>query len=305
MSKIKQHKFKKFSKISKNICERLRMPLYNSRFSNKIFTNHQKIFLLVYKAEKRLTYRQLEEDLHDSKIPEYIGLKRIPRWTTLQNFASNSQGFIIEKMIKTSANLVEEIGLIAGIDSTGFSLDTASHHYCKRINRKRPIKAFVTFQALSDLDNQVVRSVRLHRKRMHDSRHLIPLWNKGSSSKILAFVADKGYDSEKNMSYLAEKGVAPLISMKNMEIPKHKTKGTTRKYMKSCFDYGIYFNRAKCETIFSSIKRKYGSILKSRTLRTQKMEILTKVLAYNINQVIDFMLKIILSIGFGQSLFLH
>lgn len=279
MSKVKKHKFKKFSKMTKKICRQLGLPLYNSKYSNKIFTNQQKIFLLVYKTEKKLTYRELEEDLYDSKIPEYIGLRRIPRWQTLQMFVSKLVLAQVERMITLSANLVEQVGSIIGIDGTGMSLDTASHHYCKRINRKKPIKGFVSFQAMSDLDNQVVRSVRLHKKRMHDSRHLIPLYNKAKHPNIEICVADKGYDSEKNM-----------------DVPKHRTTGPTRKMMKECFDWGLYFQRNKCETIFSVIKRKYGSVLKSRTLKTQKIDTYLRILAYNLNKVAEILARIFLAI---------
>jgi len=294
MSNVIHYKFKNFSKIAKKLCKRLRMPLYNSRYSNKIFTNYQKLFLLVYKTEKNLTYRQLEEDLYESKIPEYLGLKRIPRWTTLQMFAMGLQTKFLERLIRETANLVRVIGSIAGIDSTGMSLDTASHHYCKRINRTKPIKGFLTLQALSDLDNQTVRSVRLHKKRMHDSRHLIPLLNKGVNKNMEVFVADKGYDSEANHCYLMDNNIMPLISLKNMEIPKHRTLGKTRKLMKEIFDWGLYPQRNKCETIFSVIKRKYGFMLRSRTLKTQKIEVLMKIWCYNINRVIDTIMNLIL-----------
>lgn len=292
MSRIITHKYKKFSKITAKLCKKLKLPLYNSQYSNKIFTNQQKLFLLVYKEEKHLTYRQLEEDLYDSKIPEYLGLKRIPRWTTLQMFAKTIEANFMERLIRATANLVEQIGSIAGIDSTGMSLDTASQHYCKRIDRKNYAKGFLTLQALSDLDNQTVRAVRIHRKRMHDSRHLIPLWNKGKSTEIITFVADKGYDSENNLRHLYDNNVIPLISMKYMHLPRRKTGGRTRKLMKERFDWGLYHQRSKCETIFSSIKRKYGSVLKCRTLKTQKIEILMKVLCYNINKVIDAFVKL-------------
>lgn len=292
MSSVITHKFKKFSKITNELCKRLKLPLYNSRYSNKIFTNPQKLFLLVYREEKHMTYRELEEDLYDSKIPEYLGLKRIPRWTTLQMFAQTVESYFLEKLIRATANLVDQIGSIAGIDSTGMSLDTASHHYCKRINRNEAVRGFLTLQALSDLDNQTIRSVRIHKKRMHDSRHLIPLWKKGKSSNIEIFVADKGYDSEKNLSYLSENNVVPLIAMKCMEVSIGKTGGTTRKRMKSIFDWGIYHQRSKCESIFSSLKRKYGSVLRCRNLKTQKIEILIKVLCYNMNKIIDIIVKL-------------
>jgi len=62
-------------------------PRHFSKFSNKIFCNHQKIVLLVLKQKLRTTYRDLIEFLKVSDIPLLIGLKRIPHHTTLVKFA--------------------------------------------------------------------------------------------------------------------------------------------------------------------------------------------------------------------------
>jgi hypothetical protein len=42
-------KFKKFSNIVDDLCVLEEVPIYNSRFSNKIFTNIQHLFLLIAK----------------------------------------------------------------------------------------------------------------------------------------------------------------------------------------------------------------------------------------------------------------
>lgn len=47
------------------------------------------------------------------------------------------------------------------------------------------------------------------------------------------------------------------------------------------------------ETVFSVIKRKYGSFILSKTFETQKKELLLRLVAYNIDR------KLIISIYFG------
>ena len=43
------YKLKKFSKIVSKLCIQAQIPVYNSKYSNKIFTNIQHLYLLVAK----------------------------------------------------------------------------------------------------------------------------------------------------------------------------------------------------------------------------------------------------------------
>jgi len=58
-----------------------------------------------------------------------------------------------------------------------------------------------------------------------------------------------------------------------------------RRIAKRQFDEKTYHQRSKVETIFSSIKRKYGSNLRARDFFSQKKEILCKLIAYNIDRI--------------------
>ena len=68
-------------------------------------------------------------------------------------------------------------------------------------------------------------------------------------------------------------------------------RSTIRKRVLNAFDESTYHQRSKVETIFSSIKRKYNSCLKARTFSSQKKEVLCKLIAYNIDRLINFYLS--------------
>jgi len=114
--------------------------------------------------------------------------------------------------------------------------------------------------------------------------------------KIRYVVADKGYDSKQNRKYVLKKDAYPCI-------PYRKTSGSTYEKIgrKIKFDKRIYNQRSKVETVFSVIKRKYGSVVKGKSFESQKKEIICKLIAYNIDRKIRF----VLLIGFQQSLFLY
>jgi hypothetical protein len=52
---------KKFLVSSRKLISKL--PKYNSKFSNKIYDNHQKLTILVFKQKMRMTYRGISGSL--------------------------------------------------------------------------------------------------------------------------------------------------------------------------------------------------------------------------------------------------
>lgn len=258
---IIHYKLKKFSKIVSKLCILGEVPIYNSKYSNKIFTNIQHLFLLVVKENTTYTYRGLVESLYDSKIPQYISLKSIPHFTTLQKFAQRISAKLLNKLILLTRKLFKEHGTFLGADSTGMELDHASAHYCKRIDREKPVKGFVNLNVISDLYNKIILVTKIRKKRRHDCSDFLPMFNKVKNLDFDFFVADKGYDSNENHKAIFEAGKDSLISLKNKDLPIHKTRGTYRKLAKRNFEYGLYTQREITESIFSSVKRKYGSKL--------------------------------------------
>jgi hypothetical protein len=293
MNQIIIHKFKKFSKIVDQLCVLGQIPKYFRYVQKKTFNNFQHIFLLVVKEHTTYGYRKFVESLYDSKIPLYIGLKHIPHFTTLQKFAQRLSANLIEKLVFLTQYLFKEHGTFFGVDSTGMELDYASHHYCKRINREKPVKGFVNLNALSDLHNKIILATKIRKKRRHDCSDFLPMWNKVKHLDFDFFVADKGYDSEMNHKAVFESGKQSLISLKHMDLPIRRTKGIYRKKAKKEFEHGLYTQREITESIFSSLKRKYGSKLRARKYRTQKIELLCKILAYNIERAVRIALYII------------
>ena len=99
--------------------------------------------------------------------------------------------------------------------------------------------------------------------------------------------ADRGYDANSIFKLCFEKLKAyPLILQRNLDVQKHRRKGAYRKQTFDIFDYGEYLQRNKIETLNSMIKRRFGSNVKSRTDKLQRVEILTRVIAYNIDRII-------------------
>jgi hypothetical protein len=279
-----QFKFKKFSKIVTDLCESAQIPKYFRYVQKKTYTNHQHLFLLIAKEHSKYDYRKFIESLYDSKIPRYIGLKKIPHFTTLQKFAKRLAAKLIDKLVFLTKDLFKKQGTIFGADSTGMELDHASSHYCKRIDRMEPVKGFVNLNMICDVKNKNILVTKIRKKRRSDFTDFIPMFNKIKHFKFEYFVADKGYDSDKNHKLIYENGA--ISQIKTREFAKGRHRKRFREQAKKDFCQEIYGQREITESIFSALKRKYGSRLRARKYKTQKIELLFKVLAYNIERAI-------------------
>ena len=68
--------------LTTDLCNQAQIPLYRQRHDQKVFTYPQKIFLYIYKIKRKLTLRDLIADLQDSNVMNYLGLHRIPNFST-------------------------------------------------------------------------------------------------------------------------------------------------------------------------------------------------------------------------------
>jgi len=270
-----ESKYLSFIDKALELCKEI--PRYFSKFSNKVFCNHQKIILLVLKQKLRTTYRDLVELLKISDIPLYIGLNRIPHHTTLVKFAKKIKSKLLTLLLPNrSADVV-------GIDGTGFSVENRSKHYEKRAvlhSYRRYVKLSIT----ADLGKQLIMNQSIHKSPRNDNKDFMILMH---NMEAKAVCADKGYDSNENHRFIMQDlNAKSLIAIKDYGNKRHRNwKKDWRRVAKRQFDEKKYHQRSKVETIFSSVKRKYGSNLRAKDFYSQKKEVLCKLIAYNIDRI--------------------
>jgi len=294
--KIITSKFKKVADFCYELFRIAELPLHFSKFSNKIYSNYNHLFLLVYKQSRKFTYEELLTDLAgNNEIRAYLGLNKLPHYTTLIKFAQRLPMNILDKLIVAFKELLPNPKKVA-IDATGISLDNASPHYCKRTGISLKKRPFMKTSFIVDIENYFILLCKMRKKTRHDTIDAKPLITKLSKYyKPDIFYADRSYDSNSIFKLCFEKLKAyPLILQRRLDIPKHRRKGEYRKQTFENFDYGEYLQRNKIETLNSMIKRRFNSNVKSRTDKLQKVEIITRVIAYNIDRLIRTGKEIIL-----------
>jgi len=294
--KIITNKYKKVADFCYELFRISKLPLHFSKFSNKLYSNYKHLFLLVYKQFRKFTYEELLTDLASNKdLRIYLGINKLPHYTTLIKFVKKLSFEIVDKLVLAFKKLIPKPKKVA-IDATGISLDNASPHYCKRLGlpyRKRP---FMKTTFIVDIENYIILLCKLRKGHRHDTIDAKPLIKKLSKNyKPEIFYADRGYDDNEIFKLVFEElNAYPLILQKNFGVPKHRKSGEYRKITCDVFDYGEYLQRNKIETCNSMIKKRFNSVAKSRITKCQKMEVLLRVIAYNIDRLLRIESEIVL-----------
>jgi len=271
--------------FSQILLEKLQIPLYSKQHSGKTFNNHQLFKLLVLKSYLGMDYRRFIEFLEISEIPTLIGLKRIPHYTTLQKFSTRQKIQELEKLILESCSLAKKKCKNVGIDATGMSLDFASKHYAKRIEKPFLRRDFLKLNMFMDLDNLMILSAKIRKRARHDTRDVKALWNKIKHLLFRKVFADKGYDTNFFHQIVYESGRKSVIFIKNPKVPIWRTKGFFRKKAKKDAKNHQKGKRSLTETINSILKRVYGETIAAKKLCTQKIELLFKILTLNLERL--------------------
>ena len=146
--------------------------------------------------------------------------------------------------------------------------------------------------------SQIVCSIKIRRApTRHDTIDFQPIVERTSEILPLSVVvADKGYDSEDNHTFVRESLHAfSIIPPRYVDVPIWRTHGKYRKEMKRGYSKILYHQRNKDETIISVIKRLFGEQITSTLLRTQNRELLFRCIAYNMHRLTNLVIIVMFS----------
>lgn len=267
-----------------------KIPRFNSKFSNKIYDNHQKMIILVFKQKMRMTYRGIVRFFNFSGLARaMLNLKSVPDHSTLVKFHKKLNFNILDSL------LCKKEVVISAIDSSGFETNYMSYYYANRWNRedKRKHRRYLKASIAIDTESQYILAQRIRLGPRNDN---IDFETVLKNIKCKFVVADRGYDSRANRLFVLNKMKA------YPHIPYRIYSGSTvtnHGHKKIICDDRIYHQRSKVETVFSVIKRKYGSFILSKNFESQKKELLFRMIAYNIDR--NIILSVTLIIGIHQS----
>lgn len=272
------------------------LPKYAHRYSPKKFTQPQLFVCLVLKIFYKTDYRGIAAILEDSdNIRKVFNLKTVPHFTTLQKASKKLLRWpVADKLLKAIIDVVMKNSVIdlAAIDSTGLETGHVSRYFARR--RAKGGKAdhvvacrkWAKLSIVCDCKNHLILSAIATRGPTPDvnqfCRTLKPAVKK---AKIKTILADAGYDSHGNHEYAREeKNIESIIPAKlgRPSLYGIPPKSKYRRLMRDDFNKETYGQRWQVETVFSMIKRNFGSAVRARRYWSQCRELMLMVLTHNL-----------------------
>ena len=118
---LKESRYVRLANTMYRVLRNSRIPLVLHRKSNHVFTMWQHLVLLTIRQYEGKSYRMFTEwvvQAHYLRL--FLGLSRIPHFTTLQKFTDRINNALLGKIISSFIVISGTRRVFVGIDSKGF-----------------------------------------------------------------------------------------------------------------------------------------------------------------------------------------
>lgn len=274
--------------LCRNLSDRERDP---SRRGPKPHLVRDAVFAMAFKVYCGLSSRRFSCDLLEAHEKGYVS-KAIPGAKVTSFFEDPYFTPILKELIGYSARPLKAVEKDFAIDSSGFGTCRYEKWYDQKYGVTRTKCVWVKTHIACGTKTNCVTAVRILDKDTADTTQFVPLVRE---SRRLGFSidemsADRAYASLENFEEIAACGGKAFIAFKS------NTTGAVGGMFEKAFHYfsynqteymDHYHKRSNVESTFSSIKRKFGDSVMSRSDVGMVNEVLCKILCHNLTCLIQ------------------
>ncbi|MDE1865749.1 MAG: transposase [Candidatus Micrarchaeota archaeon] len=249
------------------------------------------IFAGVVKEYMNHSSRRLISDLVLARERGHMG--KVPHYNTIIKYMGDSRMTpILLDLIHLSALPLRDHEETFLVDASGISKALYSRWFDVRFKKKlaeeMKAKDWLKIHLICGSSSHIICTVVVTDGKANDSPHLPKLVLEAAKNfRIKEVCADKGYLSRANVDAITSVGAVPFIPLKSNS--NLKAKGSSG-WKAMCMYAQLkpdefmkhYHKRSNVETVFSTLKRKFGVRLLFKGEIGMVNEILCRILAYNI-----------------------
>ena len=263
-------------------------PLYFNKTGNKEFTNYQRISIIIlFRRSGKSLRKFIDDNLSESKWISWLGLKKIPKKSTLHDWIKM---FSMKTIRQLSKLLIPKKVKLTAIDSTGIDSWRRSKHYEKRAEEITSLKPMIYAKTslFVDVESKIILDWDLVMSREHDVKIAERIFKRNTLKNIFG-LGDKGYDSEPLHEIARKNGIdffAPTRKMDKRGFKNQRPKGFYRRRCKENPPERKGM-RNIVENVNYVLKQTQISSLRSKTHPMRERELGWHLIFYNINKIIQ------------------
>jgi transposase len=243
----------------------------------------------ILRVALRHTYESIEAHLKkDQHLKRLLRVDRLPGHSVIHRGMERLPLPYIRRVLRKTIWRLRRAGMNVAVDATGFSVTNRSVWFDIRVLRTNSRRDCLKLHIAVDVDTGVIHSFSITGWKIYDSLEFPRLMKE--LPEVGRVMGDKAYSSHANSQLVADKGGTPYLLFRRTAVAKPKCcPAWQRSFWAFQRDQeawmAIYHQRSIVEAVFSSIKRTWGSTLRSRKYWNQRRELALKVLAYDVRQV--------------------
>lgn len=302
------HEQERFVELLKELCNGIEQPKY--KFGRPRLPLSDVIFSIVSKVYSTMSGRRFMPELREAEARQLIS--KSPSFASTFNYLENPNLTpFLKSLIEQSAIPLKTIEFDFAVDSSGFSTKTYSRWFDHKWGKVRSEVKWIKTHVMCGVKTHIVTSIEATPTETADAPQLPELVKTTAKTFTINEVsADKAYSSRRNLHAINAVNAVPFIPFKNYSKGSQGSKPFDSLWHRMWYFYNFnretfmqhYHKRSNAETVFSMIKTKFGSSVRSKTPIAQVNEVLCKVLCHNICVLIQSTYELGLEPTFWQSL---
>lgn len=277
--------------LLRGLCDGLVVPPTTPKRGGQPYPLSDVIYGAVMKVYTTVSGRRATTDIRACADAGYV--EHAPSYNTLFRYVERaSLKPLLTKLVEESAMPLKAIESAFAADATGFATSTYARWYDHKYGQEKKVQRWLKAHAMVGTATHVITAVEVTDGHENDSPHLKPLLattqTRGWTMKEVS--ADKGYLSNENLMAVEDTGATVYIPFKVNSSPTGETEAWQRLFhlfslhRREWLDR--YHLRSNSETVFSSVKRKFGGSVRSKLPAAQENEVLLKLLCSNLSMLV-------------------
>lgn len=276
--------------LLRGLCDGIAEPARAPKRGNQPLRLSDVVFAAVMKVYSTVSGRRATTDIRRCERDGFIG--HAPTHSSIAKFMENpAMKPLLTQLVEESARPLVAVEEHFAADASGFSTTTFAQWHSHKYGAETRVNQWVKAHVMVGVKTHVVTSAQVTAGTEHDSPQFRPMLGATVASGFCPkeASADKGYLSDANVCAIEAVGAAPLVPMKVNSVATGHSEAWRRLHL--YFELqreeflSKYHLRSNVESVFSSVKRKFGASVRSKLPAAQHNEVLCKLIAHNLSMV--------------------